>query len=400
LFRHIQTGYINFLLAACLGLILRLFFSGWKIPIPYQHLLHAHSHTAVLGWCSQTVLAILCFYYLPEKSKLTNRLYITAQVAILGMLVGFIIQGYALFSILFSSIHLIISYIFAINLWKNKVSEGIEKSTMRWALGFLFFSSTGVWLLPISIVIFGKGSTEYQLSIQFYLHFMFNGWLFLGPLTLLLIQFRNQLKTNISKLTEKLLLLYVLSILLSFAFNISWFYNHKILYLLNSIAVVSQLFILLIIYQKRESFFITNSAKISLIFKIILLFIASFLSIKVLMQTLLLFPEIFESITHIRSLHIGFIHLLMLGLVSGSLIYITGSLYPRIAQKKLFFIGVILLIISICSTEGLIFFSGLGYWIEHSYHSQIQMGLIIFSSSLLLSIGILSYSFLQQKNKL
>lgn len=388
------------MLAACIGLILRLFFSGWEIPVPYQHLLHAHSHTAMLGWCSQTVLAILCFYYLPEKSKSTNRLYITAQFATLGMLVSFIIQGYALFSILFSSIHLIVSYIFAINIWKNKVAEGIEKKTIQWALGFLFFSSIGIWFLPMSIVFFGKGSAEYQLSIQFYLHFMFNGWLFLGPLTILLIQFRNQLKTTISKLTYKLLLLYVLSILLSFAFNISWFYNVKFLYFLNSIAVVSQLFILLIIFKKRESFFITNSAKISLLSKIILLFITSFFSIKVLMQTLLLFPEIFESVTHIRSLHIGFIHLLMLGLVSGSLIFVTSSLYPHIAQKKLFFTGVILLIISICSTEGLIFFSGLEYWIEHNYHSQIQTGLIIFSSTLLFSISILSYTFLQQKNKL
>lgn len=376
---------------------MRLFFSGWEIPVPYQHLLHAHSHTAILGWCSQTVLAILCFYYLPKKSKLTNRLYITAQFATLGMLVSFIIQGYALFSILFSSIHLIVSYIFAINLWKNEVVEGIEKSTMRWALGLLFFSSLGIWLLPLSIVFFGKGSDEYQLSIQFYLHFMFNGWLFLGPLTLLLIQFRNLLKSNISKLADKLMFLYVLSILLSFAFNISWYYNLKILYYLNSIAVISQLFILLVLYQKRRNLFITNTLKIPLISMITLLFIASFFAIKVLMQTLLLFPEIFESITHIRSLHIGFIHLLMLGLVSGSLIFVTGSLYPHITQKKLFFTGVILLIISICSTEGLIFFSGLGYWIEHNYHSQIQMGLLIFSSTLLLSIGILSYTFIQQK---
>src|SRR5215210_4167580 len=81
----------------------------------YKYLLHAHSHVAILGWLYSAFYVGIIQAYLPieiqQKKKYWWQFWL-AQLSVLGMLLSFPVQGYALYSITFSTLHIIISYFF------------------------------------------------------------------------------------------------------------------------------------------------------------------------------------------------------------------------------------------------------------------------------------------------
>ena len=58
----------NFVVAALMGLFLRLT-KVVAVDIEYSHLLHAHSHTAMLGWAYMMVFALAVHYFVPEGQR-------------------------------------------------------------------------------------------------------------------------------------------------------------------------------------------------------------------------------------------------------------------------------------------------------------------------------------------
>ncbi|HBL80718.1 MAG TPA: hypothetical protein DDZ79_12765, partial [Aequorivita sp.] len=112
--KHIATALLYFLLVALMGVLLRFFFVT-PISLNYKYILHAHSHTALLGWIylGLTTLVYKIFLSEAKKPKLYKRIFLFTNLCILGMLVTFPIQGYALYSIIFSTLFLFASYWFA-----------------------------------------------------------------------------------------------------------------------------------------------------------------------------------------------------------------------------------------------------------------------------------------------
>src|SRR5690606_11041465 len=88
---------LNFLVAALMGLALR-YALVQPIPINFRFLTHGHSHVAMLGW-SYLMLYVLIVHLIPNKNPRYNRLFWLTEVAVLGMMVSFPIQGYAAISI-------------------------------------------------------------------------------------------------------------------------------------------------------------------------------------------------------------------------------------------------------------------------------------------------------------
>ena len=113
---------INFFIAASMGLLLRLMY---VVPMPelnYQFLLHGHSHIAMLGWVYMMLYGLIYTYFVPIKSKekpIYNRLFWITEVAVVGMMLYFPVEGYALFSITFSTLHILCSYYFCRLVWKD-----------------------------------------------------------------------------------------------------------------------------------------------------------------------------------------------------------------------------------------------------------------------------------------
>src|SRR5690606_15371941 len=182
----LKIAVLNLLVVALLGLFLR-----WQVVQPteginFKNFLHAHSHVALLGWLFSAFFLAFLPTYLPEdlsRKKSYSWLFWLAQASVLGMLISFPIQGYALFSITFSTLHILFSYVFIYRFLKDcKQSEVVKNQHqfsfkfIKAALFFLALSSLGPWAMG-PIMASGNSFTQlYYNAIYFYLHFQYNGW--------------------------------------------------------------------------------------------------------------------------------------------------------------------------------------------------------------------------------
>lgn len=113
LHKHLRLAFVYFLLVALMGTLLRF---GHLFPIPFQYrfMVHAHSHIALLGWVYTALTTLLCYCMLPSEVWIKyQRLFLVTQVTLIGMLFTFPFQGYAFLSIVFSTLFLLVSYVFA-----------------------------------------------------------------------------------------------------------------------------------------------------------------------------------------------------------------------------------------------------------------------------------------------
>jgi len=173
---------INFFVAALLGLLLRYYFID-SIALNYRFLTHAHSHIAMLGWVYLMLFTLIVHYFIPDKKPVYNRLFWLTEFAVIGMMLSFPFQGYAAVSITFSTLHIFCSYYFVYLIWKHhKISNLPSRYMLKASLLFMLLSTIGVWFLGPAVATLGKASAFYQIAIQFFLHFQFNGWFLLAVL--------------------------------------------------------------------------------------------------------------------------------------------------------------------------------------------------------------------------
>lgn len=177
-----------FAVVAALGALLRWAHIRPPAGFDYGHWLHAHSHTAFLGFVFNAFFALALARFLPEAERPRfRRLFVVLQIAVLGMLATFPVQGYAAASIAFSTLHMIGAGVFAWRLWRNNTAASGVRAHLRVALAALVLSGLGPLALG-PLAAFGLRDTPaYSLSIYFYLHAQYNGW-FLFFLQALLLQ--------------------------------------------------------------------------------------------------------------------------------------------------------------------------------------------------------------------
>ena len=134
---------INFFIASLMGLLLRLLYVIPVEWINFQYLLHGHSHVAMLGWVYLMLYSLIIHVFISkevQKKPVYHRLFWITQIAVLGMMVRFPIEGYAMFSIAFSTLHILCSYYFCWLIWTNAQSTSLpEKLLLRAALFFMIF---------------------------------------------------------------------------------------------------------------------------------------------------------------------------------------------------------------------------------------------------------------------
>ncbi len=349
-----------------MGLLLRGAFVWETEWIDYRNMLHGHSHVALLGWLYLGVFILIHAKLLPAKKK-KRQIYIwlfwLTQFSVVGMAIAFPLQGYATYSISFSSLHILLSYIFCINVWKDHNRENYATSILlKTALILLFVSTIGVGLVAYVMSSGSGGGILYQLAIQFYLHLQFNGWLLFAVLALFFHRFGAHLKIGESKFNRFYQLL-LLGNLLSYALVIYWGYRWEVTYYVNAVAVVLQFIALIIISDPIRKRWIQLKAKLSSSQTTLLkLFILVFLT-RTLFQLALVVPEMAEIAVLLRLFIIGFIHLNMLGFVTAYLWLEYISAY-KTQGGNLLQSGVVLLIVGFLSTELIMFLQGFYYWQE------------------------------------
>ncbi len=362
------------IIGAFIGLVLRYAYTGGiTMPFNFKYILHAHSHVMLLGFLFNALLVFVWTNFTKEIDKVSYRYYVTMQVCMALMVIAFILQGYALYSILFLTLHLWISYILLVRLWKRLKGKKEILLLVKVGIVFHFLSSLGPYALGPLMVLDLKNSPWYQQSVFFYLHFQFLGVYFIWMFALL----AKKVKLKIHK---KVVIGISASLVLLYAHTLDYSFDHWAIQLFGGIGSVL-LFVLLL---KFRFSFISQSKGLRNIYYIVLLV--------VLINIVGTFPMIAELVVNNRFILIAWLHFLFLGLYVPFIWVFTN--------KKIYLWIWIVYLISVIITEFVLLFPALSLeWTSISTMDLLFYSYLLLFISLSL-IHILLFKESEDRNKL
>lgn len=321
----LKFSIVNLFLVALLGTIMR-YKIGYDFSFFVQkNLLHSHSHFAFAGWISHTLMVLMIYSLKNKISEISLPKYTWLVIANLvcsyGMLVFFVIQGYAFWSILFSTLSIFVSYVFAYFYIKDLKHIGKETSK-NWYKGALFFyviSSIGTFFLAYTVASGNFMFNPYLASIYYYLHFQYNGW-FLFACIGLLADFL-KLNNHENALFNKAFRWLFVSTLVTYILSVLWLKIPIWLYVITIIFSVIQFVVwigmlVLVIRKKGE---ILKSQPLFL--QYFLKFAGLCLTLKFVFQLLSVIPSLSQFVFGVRTIIIAYLHLILLGVISLFLLY-------------------------------------------------------------------------------
>lgn len=331
LYRWLKLALINLMIVATLGVILR-----YKIlyPLPFinqKHLLHGHSHFAFAGWVTQALMTLLVIYLAQQSKNDVYKKYRWLIMANLftayGMLVAFPIQGYGLFSIIFSTASILVSYFFAFIYWRDLNRLPIKSPAHSWfkaAVLFNALSSLGAFALTIMMIEKTINQKLYLAAEYFYLHFQYNGWFFFGCMGLLITMLN---RFNVSKDSlKRIFWLFAYAAVPAYFLSTLWMKMPLWVYIMIVIASFTQVigFIWLINLIKLKWSNIKNQFSFTVRYIISLSLLA--LSIKLLLQLGSTIPSLSDLAFGFRPIVIGYLHLVLLGVIT---LFLLGYIFSE-----------------------------------------------------------------------
>ncbi|MGP1991269.1 hypothetical protein D9V96_005245 [Zobellia laminariae] len=394
--KHTKIALVYFVLAALLGCVLR-FFRVLDIPVTYKYIVHAHSHIALLGWVYLALTSLLYKLYLskPEAHKKYSKIFWFTQLTLMGMLLTFPFQGYAAFSIVFSTLFLFASYWFSWFFFKN-VPVAYKKThslkCAKAAIVYLLISSVGPWALGGIMNILGGDSIWYRLAIYFYLHFLYNGWMIMALLAVFLYILEKQQVVFPQRNFKRLFWGLNLGIVLSFFLSTLFSHPSVVYYVFGGVGAVLQLYAFYILWI----FLLEVKSKLNSLFSTfhqnILKVIGLLLGSKMILQTLSAIPYFADLAVTYLDFTIGYLHWTFLGVV-------TISLFLFLDYFKLLQLGkqtFLLYILGFVLTEALIFYKAIVAWQSATLFSGYY--LILAVASLLILLALLGLLLSREKN--
>lgn len=380
---YLGIPLLNFLFAACLGLLMRLsIVDGLPYSFVFRNYTHAHSHVAVLGWVYMIIFSLYVSNFLPEWTRKYKILFWLTQLSVLGMLFSFPFQGYAAVSISFSSLHVIASYLFIYHLWKDtKHLKTLAAKLMRASLVFMFISTLGLWGMAPIMALKIPGNWD-QLLIQLFLHFQFNGWFVFAVLALLF----KRMKIKENALYKPFANFLSLSLFLTYGLIVTWYTDLQIGFWLNAAGIILQLLSVYYLYQILKYSIIKYKDSLSKIAKLLLYFSLFGFVFKILFQSFAIIPSIGKVANDHHHFVIGFIHLAMLAMISGFLFLLLKETPNFINQRFILNKGLILFVIGVLSTEALMFYQGSMFFFKLSPIQNFDM--LLFIASCFLVVGV------------
>ena len=374
-----------FLIASSLGIILRLFPTA-NINANYKFIVHTHSHIALLGWVYIGLTTLIFHLFIKEEAKKRySKLFLVTQITIIGMLISFPITGYALFSIIFSTLFIICSYWFYAFYRKNNnfSKDSYASKFINASLLFMIVSSIGPWALGMIMNTLGSTSHWYKNAIYFYLHFQYNGWFIFCLLGL----FFNILEKNAISIPKKVSAdfykLMIFSCILTVFLSFLWTEPPFIIYFLAIMGVFYQLFAFFKFYQIIKKYKTIIKNRTSFFFYKLISLVFIFFSLKIAMQSITAIPYFAALSFQIKDFVIGYLHLVFLGITSISILFF-------LHQNKLLNVSkrfTIIYLIGFTLSEIFIFYKGFCNWQQISVIDNYYIVLVFISA--LMPIGIL-----------
>jgi len=387
----ILISFLNLFIVALVGTILR-YKIVFSLPLINQkYLLHAHSHFAFSGWITMALMTLMVEYLKSNQNSNAFKKYKSVLwlnlIAAYGMLFSFPFEGYATVSIIFSTLSIIVSYVFAIMYWKDLKLTPIKNIThlyFKAALVFNVLSSIGVFSLAYLMATKQVQQNYYLASVYFFLHFQYNGWFIFAIIGLWSESFTvtPAIKPYLSKL---FFWIFSFAVLPTYLLSTPWLSTNIIIHSIVIIAATLQVVIwitLLMIAIKKD-----NTLKASIyedrFAKKIYLIIAIAFSIKLLLQ-LASSSTYISNITYgFRPIIIGYLHLVFLGVISLFIVAYNFSkkIIPSNSTSK---IAIITFIIGIFLNEVLLMIQGIA---DLAYYAVPGINALLLLAAFILLVG-------------
>lgn len=325
---NLSTWYIR---TAVLWLIATVWLGWWLrhnavFPAPdgfvFNFWRHAHSHVAFLGWMFNGLVGLaLWFFPLQKRHTLHWILFAGLQVAVAGMLVTFPRQGYAAASITFSTLHILLALVLAIDLlvqWKpyHRTEQSHALHWLEWGIVFMVLSCVGPLALGPIMAKGLSGTIWYNLSIYWYLHFQYNAWFIMVLAGLALAWWHMQGGQLRDAPARKALFAAVAGCLLTYALSALWTQPPLWVHLAGMAGSALQLMALWWLFRA----IVWPSGKGDL-WSIIGWTAITALAVKVLLQALIHIPA-FQALSGNHHISIAFLHLVFLGIGTTGLLWL------------------------------------------------------------------------------
>lgn len=390
----IHYPLLFFALTALTGVWMRVYLMSDSVQfIPYTHLLHGHSHIAILGW---TFLAVFILFLkvtweqLEAKKQAIRIVYATLFITTM-MFFAFLYEGYALYSIILSTIHIFIEYwvIIFVFIAVKKMPNILKESRyfIYASLISLFLSTLGPFSLGAIAAKGLRDSAFFDMAIYFYLHFQYNGWLFLFLIGLFLFHLYKKGIVLNGKLVTTSFWIYFIALFPGFCLSILWFELGLAGIICAVIGAIGQLIGIILLFvallQKRKQWMGIFSFHMNMSY----LFTFIILLSKNVMELGLLYLPFADVIYDTRSVVVGYLHLTLLGFVSVFILnmYQSTSLLDegKFAVKN----GIAIFLGGFVINEVVLFSSGLFSWIN--WPAFPYQNSFLFVASVLMFGGIL-----------
>lgn len=351
-----------FACAASIGALLRLIYVVELPWLVFKPWLHAHSHVAMLGWVFPALLIALLGQEDRRIPKGFGLGMAFNALLVLGMLVGFPLQGYGDLTIACSLGQMLVGYVLVAQLWgaTNHWPRSGSRLLVRLALGFQVTSTLGIWAMG-PIMANGMAGTEwYYWSIQWFLHFQFNGWFWFATMAVgSRWAERHGVEVRIDTWTTAL---WAMGALLTFALAVAWSERSATVFAVNTAGVLLQFLAawrtLMAMRRARVQAAVRSTRWMRVLIGVLLLSMAA----KVAAQALVALPMVANMALTLRNYVIGFVHLNTLGAVS-SLLFAFALMRGWLKDSSLATkSGLVLFIVGYAASELLLFAQGTAFW--------------------------------------
>ncbi|MGN6616710.1 MAG: hypothetical protein ACTHJ5_05995 [Ilyomonas sp.] len=388
-----RVALIDLTIVAFAGVIMR-YKIAFSLPfIDQKYLMHAHSHFAFSGWITQALMVLLTAYLakrLPQINlKKYNAILWANVLTAFGMLFTFPFEGYGLYSIIFSTLSIFVSYAFAIVYWTdlNKITTArVSHKWFKAAVLFNAISSYGAFSLAYMMATHSVTQNGYLESIYFFLHFQYNGWFFFACMGLL-TEFLLRHGVNARKL-KQVFYLFAFACVPAYFLSVLWIDLSTWIYSLVVLAVIAQLVALVSLIQLIRHSYAIIMKRLSAPVKRLTGFAAVALIIKLLLQAASVIPSLSDLTTGFRPIVIGYLHLVFLGIIT--LFILSYALhYNYISIKKRIITGIAIFTAGIILNEFLLMVQGIG---ALEYQSLPYMNYYLLLAALIMFVGLLCFA--------
>lgn len=317
----LKLSLISLLTVGLLGVLMR-YKICYELPfIDQKHTQHAHSHFAFAGWVTQTLMVFITSFLVNNHFSIQLKKYQTLLylnlITAYGMLVSFLFQGYGAVSITFSTLSILISFVFAFFFWVDTHKTTVQTLAVKWfkaALFFMVISSIGTFMLAYMMVTKQLEQHLYLASVYWYLHFQYNGWFFFACMGLLF----SEVKISITDSGNMNLVFWFFAISCVPAYMLStlWAKLPLWLYGITVVASIGQSYAwvkFLLVFKSYYAQLVEKSGKL---IGYVIIVLALALSAKFLLQLGSTIPEVSEMAFGFRAVVIAYLHLILLAIIS------------------------------------------------------------------------------------